>query len=147
MSEAHVKEPTQAWVTTFAGTAINLCLGILYAWSIWKSALVDIDLAGQEMTGINEGWIYLTNAQASTPFSLCVILFALMMIPGGRIQDRISPKFGAVAGGLALAFGCILAGLMKSYAGLILGFGIIGGIGMGIGYAAPTPAALKWFGP
>jgi OFA family oxalate/formate antiporter-like MFS transporter len=36
---------------------------------------------------------------------------------------------------------------MKSYAGLIIGFGILGGIGMGIGYAAPTPAALKWFGP
>jgi OFA family oxalate/formate antiporter-like MFS transporter len=37
--------------------------------------------------------------------------------------------------------------MMKSYAGLIIGFGICGGIGMGIGYAAPTPAALKWFGP
>jgi OFA family oxalate/formate antiporter-like MFS transporter len=36
---------------------------------------------------------------------------------------------------------------MKSYEGLIIGFGILGGIGMGIGYAAPTPAALKWFGP
>jgi OFA family oxalate/formate antiporter-like MFS transporter len=36
---------------------------------------------------------------------------------------------------------------MKSYTGLIVGFGILGGIGMGIGYAAPTPAALKWFGP
>lgn len=37
--------------------------------------------------------------------------------------------------------------MMKSYTGLIIGFGIFGGIGMGIGYAAPTPAALKWFGP
>jgi OFA family oxalate/formate antiporter-like MFS transporter len=36
---------------------------------------------------------------------------------------------------------------MRSYSGLIIGFGILGGIGMGIGYAAPTPAALKWFGP
>jgi len=35
---------------------------------------------------------------------------------------------------------------MKSYTGLILGFGVLGGIGMGLGYAAPTPAALKWFG-
>jgi len=69
------------------------------------------------------------------------------MIPGGRIQDRISPKFGAILGGLFLAAGCILAGLMKSYVGLLIGFGILGGIGMGIGYAAPTPAALKWFGP
>ncbi|MEA2061563.1 MAG: OFA family MFS transporter [Thermodesulfobacteriota bacterium] len=141
------KVPRQAWITTFAGTAINLCLGILYAWSIWKSALADVDRAGEVMTGLNEGWIYLTNAQAATPFSLCIIMFALMMIPGGRVQDKISPKFGAITGGLLLAGGCIIAGLMKSYAGLIIGFGVIGGFGMGMGYAAPTPAALKWFGP
>jgi OFA family oxalate/formate antiporter-like MFS transporter len=54
---------------------------------------------------------------------------------------------GATLGGLSLAAGCIVAGLMKSYLGLIVGFGILGGIGMGLGYAAPTPAALKWFGP
>ncbi|OGR18655.1 MAG: transporter, partial [Desulfobacterales bacterium GWB2_56_26] len=42
---------------------------------------------------------------------------------------------------------CLLAGYMKSYTGIMIGFGILGGIGMGIGYAAPTPAALKWFGP
>ncbi len=141
------KVPTQAWITTFSGTAINLCLGILYAWSIWKSALVNVDRAGEAMTGINEGWVYLTNAQAATPFSLCVIVFALLMIPGGRIQDKVSPKFGATVGGLLLAAGCIVAGMMKSYTGLIIGFGMLGGAGMGIGYAAPTPAALKWFGP
>lgn len=146
MAEMLRKPPKKAWITTAAGTAINLCLGILYAWSIWKKALVDVDLAGQPMTGINEGWHYLTNAQAATPFSLCVLIFAVMMIPGGRIQDKFSPKFGALLGGVLLALGCIIAGLMKSYAGLILGFGIIGGIGMGLGYAAPTPAALKWFG-
>ena len=99
------------------------------------------------MTGVNEGWPYLNNAQAATPFSLCVIMFALFMIPGGRIQDRYGPKVGATLGGLFLAVGCILSGLMKSYTGLIIGFGLLGGIGMGIGYAAPTPAALKWFGP
>jgi OFA family oxalate/formate antiporter-like MFS transporter len=218
------KVPTQAWVTTFAGTAINLCLGILYAWSMWGSALVsettlapgdivtktaiiaaakatDADRtqtgnmvvkakeevqrvdalkiklgnspkegylmlseiqakgaviragdiatrAGEPMTGdLNAGWHYLNNAEAATPFSLCVIIFALLMIPGGKIQDKISPKFGATLGGLCLAVGCLIAGLMQSYTGLIIGFGIFGGIGMGIGYAAPTPAALKWFGP
>ncbi len=147
MTQQVAKEPTQAWVTVFAGMAINLCLGILYAWSIWKSALVDVAKAGQPMGGLNEGWVYLTNAQAATPFTICVIAFALMMIPGGRIQDKYSPKVGATVGGLLLAGGCIIAGLMKSYTGLILGFGIIGGFGMGMGYAAPTPAALKWFGP
>ena len=141
--------PGKAWVVTFAGTAVNLCLGILYAWSIWAGALVpkDLKMAGQVMTGMNEGWVYLTNAEAATPFSLCVIIFALLMIPGGRIQDKYGPKVGAITGGLFLALGCIIAGLTKSYGGLIVGFGIFGGIGMGIGYAAPTPAALSWFGP
>lgn len=150
------KVPGKAWVVTFAGTAINLCLGILYAWSVWGAQLTvpklpdgkfNEAMVGQVMTGINEGWTYLSNAQVATPFSLCVIMFALLMIPGGRIQDKYGPKVGATLGGLFLAAGCIIAGLMKSYLGLIIGFGIMGGIGMGIGYAAPTPAALKWFGP
>ncbi len=223
MSDTYEKEPTQAWITTFAGTAINLCLGLLYAWSMWGAALVSevtlapgdvvtktaviaaakateadktlagnflvkpkeavpraealkikfgtnpkegyellsdvekkgeilragdiVTKAGEMMSGKNSGWVYLNNAEAATPFSLCVIMFALLMIPGGKIQDKISPKFGATLGGLFLAVGCIIAGIMKSYTGLIIGFGILGGIGMGIGYAAPTPAALKWFGP
>ena len=143
------KVPGKAWVVVFCGTAVNLCLGILYAWSVWAGALVpkDLKMAGTVMTGLNEGWVYLTNAEAATPFSLCVIIFALLMIPGGRIQDKISPRFGAIVGGLFLALGCIIAGVTKSYTGLIVGFGIFGGIGMGIGYAAPTPAALSWFGP
>ena len=57
MSQQNQSVPTQAWVTVFAGMSINLCLGILYAWSIWKSALVNVDLAGQTMTGINAGWL------------------------------------------------------------------------------------------
>ncbi len=142
------KVPGRAWVVTFAGTSVNLCLGILYAWSVWAKALINEKMAGQPMTdALNAGWVYLTNAEAATPFSLCVLIFALFMIPGGRIQDKFGPKVGAITGGLFLAIGCIIAGLSKSYTGLIIGFGIFGGIGMGIGYAAPTPAALKWFGP
>ncbi len=140
--------PGKAWRVVFAGTAINLCLGILYAWSVWTKVLINVEKAGQVITeGPGVGWTYITNAQAATPFSLCVIIFALLMIPGGRIQDTFGPKVGAITGGLFLAVGCIIAGLMKTYGGLIFGFGILGGIGMGIGYAAPTPAALKWFGP
>jgi MFS transporter, OFA family, oxalate/formate antiporter len=143
------KVPGKAWVVVFAGMAVNLCLGILYAWSVWAKALVNEKIAGQPFPAdsINAGWTYLTNSQAANPFSICVIVFALLMIPGGRIQDKFGPKVGAITGGLFLALGCIIAGMTKSYTGLIVGFGIFGGIGMGIGYAAPTPAALKWFGP
>jgi MFS transporter, OFA family, oxalate/formate antiporter len=143
------KVPGKAWVVTFAGTAVNLCLGILYAWSVWKAALLagKDHPAGSVMTGINEGWVYLNDAQATWAYAICGFVFALFMIPGGRIQDKYGPKVGATLGGLLLAAGCIIAGLMKSYTGLVIGFGILGGMGMGIGYAAPTPAAVKWFGP
>jgi MFS transporter, OFA family, oxalate/formate antiporter len=143
------KVPTQAWVVTFAGTAVNLCLGILYAWSVWKANLVadKSHPAGTPMTGLNAGWHYLTDAQATWAYAACGIIFALTMIPGGRLQDRYGPRAGATLGGLCLAAGCILAGLMKSYVGLLLGFGLLGGIGMGFGYAAATPAAVRWFGP
>jgi OFA family oxalate/formate antiporter-like MFS transporter len=141
------KIPARAWVVVFAGVAINLGLGILHAWSVWAKALINTAKAGQVITeGPAAGWTYLSNAQAATPFSLCVIIFALLMIPGGRIHDKLGPKVGPITGGLILALGCIVAGLSKSYGGLVFGFGILGGIGMGLAYASTTPAALKWFG-
>ena len=140
--------PGKAWVVTFAGTAVNLCLGILYAWSVWKANLIadKNHPPGTPMTGVNEGWTYLSRADATWAYAICGFTFALLMIPGGRLQDRYGPKLGATLGGLCLAGGCIVAGLMKSYIGLILGFGVLGGIGMGLGYAAATPAAVRWFG-
>ena len=118
------KVPGKAWAVVFCGTAVNLCLGILYAWSVWSGKLINVEKAGQLITeGPAAGWTYLTNAEAATPFSLCVIIFALLMIPGGRIQDKAGPKVGAIVGGLFLAVGCIIAGMMKSYAGLVVGFG------------------------
>ncbi|MBM4071274.1 MAG: OFA family MFS transporter [Planctomycetes bacterium] len=149
MSHAQARVPMQGWVVTFAGTAINLCLGILYAWNVWKKSLVAPrpELAGTVMTGLNEGWSYLTQAEGTWAYSICGFVFALSMIASGRVQDRFGPKPGATGGGLFLATGCILAGVLRSYAGLILGFGVLGGIGMGLAYAATTPAAVKWFGP
>jgi OFA family oxalate/formate antiporter-like MFS transporter len=141
--------PGRAWVVTGAGTAVNLCLGILYAWSVWKAKLVAPKSLqpGDPMDGVNEGWVYLSDAEATWAYATCGFVFALFMIPGGRLQDRYGPRVGATLAGLCLGGGCVLAGLMKSYLGLVLGFGLLGGIGMGLGYAAATPAAVRWFGP
>ncbi len=151
MAESAVRgrAPLRAWVVVLAGMCVNLCLGILYAWSIWKANLVGSEKspAGSAMSGINEGWVYLTDAQATWAYAICGITFALFMIPGGLLQDKLGPRLGATLGGLSLGAGCILAGLGKSYLTLIAGFGVLGGIGMGLGYAAATPAAVKWFGP
>jgi OFA family oxalate/formate antiporter-like MFS transporter len=143
------RAPGQAKLVTLAGVTVNLCLGILYAWSVWKGSLIGTPEhpAGTPMSGLNEGWTYLTDAEATWAYAACGFTFALFMIPGGIVQDRLGPRLGATLGGLLLGAGCILAAVMKSYLGLVLGFGLLGGIGMGLGYAAATPAALKWFGP
>lgn len=142
------KVPGRAWVVTAAGTTVNLCLGILYAWSVWKANLAPKgSTPGDPMTGLNTGWHYLSNSQATWAYAICGFTFALFMIPGGRLQDRYGPRVGATLAGLCLGAGCVVAGLMQSFLGLILGFGLLGGIGMGLGYAAATPAAVRWFGP
>lgn len=140
--------PSRAWVVTFAGMSLNLCLGILYAWSVWKTNLLASadHKPGSSMAGINAGWEYLSDTQATWAYALCGFIFACFMIPGGRIQDRYGPKLGATLGGISLAAGCFIAGWLQSYTGLIVGFGVMGGIGMGLGYAAATPAAVRWFG-
>src|SRR5215469_1279382 len=85
-----VSVPAKAWVVTFAGMALNLCLGILYAWSVWKANLIgDANHpAGSPMTGLNQGWSYLTDSQATWSYAICGCVFALVMIPGGKIQDK-----------------------------------------------------------
>ncbi len=149
MNPCPPRAPGRARLVTLAGVVVNLCLGILYAWSVWKGSLIATPdhPAGSPMTGLNAGWIYLTDAEATWAYAVCGFTFALFMIPGGLVQDRFGPRLGATLGGLLLGAGCLLAAVMKSYLGLVLGFGLLGGIGMGLGYAAATPAALKWFGP
>ena len=95
------KVPGRAWVVVFAGTAINLCLGILYAWSVWKAKLLATapkakaaglataaELIGKNLPGIDSAWVYLSDAQATWAYAICGFVFALFMITGGRIQDK-----------------------------------------------------------
>src|SRR4051812_32528751 len=113
--------PARAWVVTAAGTVVNLCLGILYAWSVWKAELIEKKpdrAAGTPMTGANAGWAYLSDAEATWAYAVCGLTFAAFMIPGGRLQDRYGPRTGATLAGLCLGAGCVVAGLMRSFTGL-----------------------------
>ncbi len=136
------KLPGRGWAVVLAGTVINLCLGCLYAWSVWLKYLTD------EAYMVAHGWAgALTAEQASNPKSLCIIIFALLMIPGGKIQDKFGPTTGATIGAICMGIGMIIAGTGKSYGAILWGFGVGGGIAMGIAYAAPVPATGKWVGP
>ena len=130
----------RGWLVTLAGTGLNLALGILYAWSVFSKALVEPVARG------GFGW---TKTQATLPYTIAIAFFALMMIPAGRLQDRFGPRVVASAGAVLTGIGLIVASLAGPTAMLpaLLGFGVLGGTGFGLGYAAATPAAVKWFPP
>ena len=134
--------PGRGWAVILAGTIINLCLGVLYAWSVWLKYLTN------DAYMKAHGWAgALTAEQASNPKSLCIIIFALLMIPGGKIQDKYGPSVAGTIGAVFMGLGMIIAGTAHSYAGILWGFGVGGGIAMGIAYAAPVPATRRWVGP
>ncbi|MDH3722195.1 MAG: OFA family MFS transporter, partial [Desulfobacteraceae bacterium] len=134
--------PGRGWAVILAGTTINLCLGCLYAWSVWLKYLTD------DVYMKAHGWAGALSAeQASNPKSMCILIFALLMIPGGKIQDKYGPTVAGSISAVCMGIGMLIAGTAHSYAGILWGFGVGGGIAMGIGYAAPVPATRRWVGP
>lgn len=128
-----MKNKNKGLQVVLAGTGINLAFGVLYAWSIFGGALSE-----------EFGW---SKAEASLPYTVAIIAFAFIMVPAGRLQDKIGPKWVATLGGLLIGAGCILASFLPSVPGLVFAFGILAGSGIGLGYASTTPAAVKWFAP
>lgn len=118
---------------TAAAVGINLALGILYTWSVISKE-------------IPADWKW-TEAQKSWPYSIACLVFSLMMVPAGRMQDKMGPRLVASIGGLLVGLGMILAGMTTTPLGYIVGFGLLAGTGFGFGYASATPPAVKWFGP
>jgi MFS transporter, OFA family, oxalate/formate antiporter len=141
--------PLKAWKALVAGAIINLAPAVLYTWGVWAKALVDEKkaVAGVIQKGLNAGWPYLNKAEAATPDSLSIILFFFSLIPGGWIHDKWGPRVSTIIGGVLLSLGFVVTGLLKSYGGLVLGFGILGGMGMGLVSVASFPPAIRWFGP
>jgi OFA family oxalate/formate antiporter-like MFS transporter len=119
------------WPVTFAGMGINLALGVLYSWSVVSKEIPK-----------DWGW---SEAGKSWPYSVACLIFALIMVPAGRMQDRIGPRVVATIGGVMVGLGMIVASFTTSSLGYILGFGLLAGAGIGFGYASATPPAVKWF--
>lgn len=121
------------WKVTFCGLGINLALGILYTWSLFKGAIEK-----------EFGW---HGDRLNDPYALCCLVFALAMTIAGRCQDKFGPRLTASIGGLLVGAGFLLCSLSSNYGVWLLGFGVLAGIGIGFGYSSATPAALKWFPP
>lgn len=136
MSEA-VKN--KGWSVTFAGTGINLALGILYTWSIFRGAIE------KSITEGVAGGFSWELAKLNDPYSVACLLFAFSMIVAGKCQDKLGPRVTAFLGGIFVGLGLIIVSQTSSYIGWVLGFGVLVGTGIGFGYSAATPPALKWF--
>ena len=81
-------------------------------------------------------------------FTLAYICFALGNVVGGLWQDRVGPRKVASTAGVLYGFGYILAGFGASHHSLMviyLGYGLLGGFGMGLGYTGPVATLVKWF--
>jgi len=131
----------KGWNVVSAGLAINLALGVLYAWSIFKGAIkASIEKGG-------EGAFQWDVASINDPYAVCCLAFAFSMILAGKCQDKIGPARTALIGGLLVGAGFTLMGFSSSYMAWVLGFGVLAGSGFGFGYSAATPPALKWFSP
>ena len=132
------KIKNRGWQVTMAGLGINLALGILYTWSIFKLAIKESIMAG-------DGRFNWDIAALNDPYAVCCLVFAFTMILAGRLQDRLTPRITAVIGGLLTGAGLLLSSLSASLGCWILGFGVLTGAGLGFGYASATPPAIKWF--
>ncbi len=132
---------SKGWSVVLAGTGINLALGVLYAWSIFKGEISESikqggpDAFQWDLASIND------------PYAVCCLVFAFSMILAGKCQDRVGPRLTAMIGGLLVGAGFILLSQTNDYWLWVLGFGVLAGMGIGFGYSSATPPALKWFPP
>lgn len=124
-----------------AGTGINLALGILYSWSVFRESIRGAIAAG------GDGGFNWDIASINDPYALACLVFAFMMIPAGRAQDRFGPRIAAFTGGVLVSAGFVLISLSVNYWVWVIGFGGLVGAGLAFGYSAATPAALKWYPP
>ena len=129
----------RGWQVAAAGTGINLALGVLYSWSIFKVAIKD---------SIERGGAFRWDlASLNDPYSTACLAFALSMFIAGRVQDSFGPRITAFSGGVLVGLGFLVVSQSTAYLAWVLGFGVLAGIGFGFGYCAATPPALKWFPP
>ncbi|GAA5188850.1 L-lactate MFS transporter [Ferrimonas gelatinilytica] len=116
-----------------AGVCINLCLGVLYTWSVFSQALVS-----------DMGW---SNTDAGMPYTVSIVVFAIALLISGILQDRWGPRPMAVLGTALTGVGMVGSAFATTPSMLVLTFGIITGAGIGFAFACLAPTAMKWFPP
>jgi OFA family oxalate/formate antiporter-like MFS transporter len=122
------------WLIAIMGTLVQVCLGTVYAWSYFQKPLVQAC-----------GW---SNTRVAWAFCLAICFLGLAAAWGGVNLPKYGPRKLAMAGGALYGTGYLIAAYALRIGNLpmlYLGFGVVGGIGLGLGYVTPVATSAKWF--
>jgi OFA family oxalate/formate antiporter-like MFS transporter len=129
------------WLLIVLGFIINICLGSVYAYSIFgKQLAIEWHIDTLVSSGILKQQI---------PFGVFLLFFAAVFPLSGQLLEKLGPKKQGIIGGIIVAAGWILASFVasgtESVPLFVLTYGVIGGIGVGLCYIAPIQVATRWF--
>ena len=126
---------SRRWFILVASCLVNLCIGSLYAWSVFARPMAErlTTITGQEVTSLA---IVFTVANAVGPIT---------MISGGSIVDRIGPKWVIRVGGILFGVGMVASGFATSVTWLLVSYGLGVGLGVGMVYGATVSNSVKFF--
>ncbi len=122
------------WLIPPAALCVHLCIGQVYAFSVFKTSLVERFDSSQ--TAI--AWI----------FSIAIVMLGLSAAVLGTWVERVGPRKAMATAALCWGSGFMIGSIgiaIGSLPVLYLGYGVIGGIGLGIGYISPVSTLIKWF--
>lgn len=131
---AKARKTPNRWPVAIMGTLLQLCLGTVYAWSFFQSLLVK-----------SYRWSYTDTAWA---FSLVIFILGASAAWAGMKLSTLGPRKLATIGGILFSLSYILGGValhLKSIPLFYLGYSVIGGVGIGLGYVTPVSTVAKWF--
>lgn len=124
------------WLFVVIGMIINLCLGSIYSWSVFKAPLkAFLESSGPEVSA----------SALQLPFMIFLGFFAVAMVLSGKYIEKYGPRKMVIVGGVMTGLGWLLASMASSINILTLTYGIVGGIGVGIAYGVPVAMSGRWF--
>lgn len=126
------------WAVLVASCLINLCIGSLYAWSVFATPMAEYLSGVLGGTALNAGNLAIVFIVANS-------IGPVTLISGGFINDKFGPKGVIFAGGLLFGAGMIGTGYANSVGMLIVGYGMGCGLGMGLVYGCTISNSVKFF--
>ncbi len=122
------------WLVPPAALSVHLSIGQAYAWSVFKPPL--------------ESALGLSGTQSALPFQLAIVMLGLSAAFGGTLVERNGPRWAMTVALVCFSSGFLISALgaaTEQYWLIVLGYGFVGGIGLGIGYISPVSTLIKWF--